>query len=322
MRKELLISAAGLLLAGSGTAYSACTPVLDCATLGYKYSSSECSGSGVACPFDTTKYFCNKSATCNYTITAANCLSQCKTVGSNACAKNGTVYYESCGSSYCSPDQTCSGSVCSSSSSTYGGPCCSRQDFCSGPVTAYQSCKETYNLRDCTPEFGNSDAVCAEGNISCKNLGSVIRFGGGYNNFVVHYISCSGCNYTYTKETCATLCKNVGSKSCTVGGKTYYESCGASLCKSNEKCIFRNYSHSECVTTEGTSGSCCQPNFMYKDDECRQYANNPALGAMPARCRCTGYPSCYELEAKCHSIGGGGYISSSSSAVAGYICHL
>ena len=99
MRKGLLMSAAGLLLAGSGTAYGACTPVLDCASLGYKYSSSECSGSGVACPFDTSKYFCAEP--CTYTVTKATCDSQCKNVGDKACTKNGTVYYESCGSSKC-----------------------------------------------------------------------------------------------------------------------------------------------------------------------------------------------------------------------------
>ena len=115
MRKGLLLSAAGLLLAGSSTAYGACTPVLKCASLGYKYSSSECSGNGVACPFDTSKYFCAEP--CTYTVTKATCDSQCKNVGDKACTKSGTVYYEACGSSKCGADEQCSSGSCVSTCS-------------------------------------------------------------------------------------------------------------------------------------------------------------------------------------------------------------
>ena len=55
MRKEWLLSLSGLLFAVQQPAYAACTPALDCAELGYKYSSSECAGVGVRCPFNTSK---------------------------------------------------------------------------------------------------------------------------------------------------------------------------------------------------------------------------------------------------------------------------
>ena len=130
MRKGLLLSAAGLLLAGSSTAYGACTPVLKCASLGYKYSSSECSGSGVACPFDTSKYFCAEP--CTYTVTKATCDSQCKNVGDKACVKNGTIYYEACGSSKCGTGYTCTNGSCVSRSYSY--ECCDddcgNYDYC------------------------------------------------------------------------------------------------------------------------------------------------------------------------------------------------
>ena len=126
MRKGLLLSAAGLLLVGSSTAYGACTPVLKCASLGYKYSSSECSEGGLACPFDTSKYFCAEP--CTYTVTKATCDSQCKNVGDKPCVKNGTIYYEACGSSKCGTGYTCTNGSCTSTCNySYTAASCSSQ---------------------------------------------------------------------------------------------------------------------------------------------------------------------------------------------------
>lgn len=159
MRKGLLLSAAGLLLAGSGTAYGACTPVLDCTSLGYKYSSAECSGSGVACPFNTSKYFCAEP--CTYTVTKSSCDSQCKNVGDQACTKNGTVYYESCGSSKCGADEQCS-----------GGSCVSTCSYTVTEASCTSQCKNT-NGTPCTrggvkyyPSCGSSK--CSSGQ-TCSN---------------------------------------------------------------------------------------------------------------------------------------------------------
>ena len=164
MRKGLLLSAAGLLLVGSSTAYGACTPVLKCASLGYKYSSSECSGSGVACPFDTSKYFCAEP--CTYTVTKATCDSQCKNVGDKGCTKNGTVYYEACGSSKCSSGQTCSNGTCVS-------PC----SYTITEASCTSQCRST-NGTPCTrggvkyyPSCGNSKCASGQGcyNSTCYN---------------------------------------------------------------------------------------------------------------------------------------------------------
>ena len=193
MRRGLLLSAAGLLLAGSGTAYGACTPVLDCVSLGYKYSSSECSGSGVACPFDTSKYFCAEP--CTYTVTKATCDSQCKNVGDKACTKNGTVYYESCGSSKCGADEQCS-----------SGSCVSTCSYTVTEASCTSQCKST-NGTPCTrggvkyyPSCGSSK--CSSGQ-TCSN--------GTCHSPVATSGYCCGYSGCSTNES---WCQNNYSKSC------------------------------------------------------------------------------------------------------------
>ena len=160
MRKGLLMSAAGLLLAGSGTAYSACTPVLDCASLGYKYSSLECSGSGVACPFDTSKYFCAEP--CTYTVTKATCDSQCKNVGDKACTKNGTVYYESCGSSKCGTGYKCTNGSCTSTCNySYTAASCSSQCKSVGSTSCVKDGTTYYS--SCGSSLCSSGQTCSNG---------------------------------------------------------------------------------------------------------------------------------------------------------------
>ena len=160
MRKGLLLSAAGLLLAGSSTAYGACTPVLKCASLGYKYSSSECSEGGLACPFDTSKYFCAEP--CTYTVTKATCDSQCKNVGDKACTKNGTAYYEACGSSKCSSNQKCNNGACYKPVGTSRW-CCDYTEGCNSPS-------------NCRDRIGYPD--CSDVQASCRASGGTPRFRG------------------------------------------------------------------------------------------------------------------------------------------------
>ena len=200
MRKGLLLSAAGLLLAGSWTAYGACTPVLKCASLGYKYSSSECSGSGLACPFDTSKYFCAEP--CTYTVTKATCDSQCKNVGDKACMKNGTAYYEACGSNKCGADEQCS-----------SGSCVSTCSYTVTEASCTSQCKNT-NGTPCTrggvkyyPSCGSS--LCSNGN-AC------------YDGTCYHPVSTSGnccghatkCGYSGTSISTDDKCELFYGKSC------------------------------------------------------------------------------------------------------------
>ena len=59
MRKEMLITVAGMaLLAETADVRAACIPTQDCASLGYKYTAAQCPDGAIACPFDTSKFFC------------------------------------------------------------------------------------------------------------------------------------------------------------------------------------------------------------------------------------------------------------------------
>ena len=224
MRKGLLMSAAGLLLAGSGTAYGACTPVLDCASLGYKYSSSECSGSGVACPFDTSKYFCAEP--CTYTVTKATCDSQCKNVGDKACTKNGTVYYESCGSSKCGTGYKCTNGSCTSTCNySYTAASCSSQCKSVGSTSCVKDGTTYYS--SCGSSLCSSGQTCNNGNCvanvnttgSCCGYTYSCGYSGGTSNSndsscqdgwgMSCYNKCKSYNYPNC-NTAQANCRNLG----------------------------------------------------------------------------------------------------------------
>ena len=217
MRKGLLLSAAGLLLAGSWTAYGACTPVLKCASLGYKYSSSECSGSGLACPFDTSKYFCAEP--CTYMVTKATCDSQCKNVGDKGCIKNGTIYYEACGSSKCSSELTCNNGTCvspcsytiteasctSQCRSTNGTPCTR------GGVKYYPSCGSS---------LCSSGQTCSNG--TCKSNVAT----SGYCCDDTYSYCGSSSRYSYCKSNSIYPdCSDMISSCSSSGGTPAYQEC-------------------------------------------------------------------------------------------------
>ncbi len=62
--KTVLLSSIGLLFPQMGVWATDCTPVPDCASLGYTKSASDCSGvTSIKCPFDTSKVFCQKKTT-------------------------------------------------------------------------------------------------------------------------------------------------------------------------------------------------------------------------------------------------------------------
>ena len=166
MKKGMLITVAGMaLLAGTADVRAACIPTQDCASLGYKYTAAQCPDGAIACPFDTSKFFCMEPQTCDYTYTAESCAANCQNVGSSSCVRNGTTYYASCGSSKCSSGQTCENGTCYSNVAK-GGWCCgydgcgyidSNDSYCLRNYgrTCYQQCK-SYGYPDC----GELQASC------------------------------------------------------------------------------------------------------------------------------------------------------------------
>jgi len=65
---------------------------------------------------------------------------------------------------------------------------------------------------------------------------------------------CKACSYSTIASDCSNQCKNVGSNSCSINGTTYYDSCGSSLCSSDQVCY---------------NGSCCTPDdFEWPEPAC------------------------------------------------------
>ncbi|MBP3516418.1 MAG: hypothetical protein J6K65_09415, partial [Alphaproteobacteria bacterium] len=99
--------------------------------------------------------------TCTYTTTASSCSSQCKNVGSSSCTKNGTTYYNGCGSSKCSSGQTCSNGTCVST--------CNLPN-CSSSVSSKPS-NSSYTTKTCTDCSGthtiNTGWSCNSGYHKC-----------------------------------------------------------------------------------------------------------------------------------------------------------
>ncbi len=127
------------------------TPVTDCATLGYKYEKSACSGQMTAvCPFNTEKAFCENP--CSYTITTSTCSSQCKSPAGKSCTRGGVTYYEGCNNFWCDSGEICSSGHCQIPTS---GWCC--YDFGSY-CGDYEYCRTRTTLPDCSSMISSCES--------------------------------------------------------------------------------------------------------------------------------------------------------------------
>ena len=220
-------AAAGGMVGGVAEVWAACIPTNDCAELGFKYSATDCSGEGLACSFDTTRYNCANP--CSYTIPAETCTSQCKNVGAKSCKRGNTTYYESCGTSTCSSGQTCENGACKNPTPSVPkeGKCCDdTHSYCVDSLD-YKYCKRYWNGPDC------SDIMA-----SCRAQGSTPRFqyclrgdpGGGAPTYYGYAIfscemsnstpkegNCCGsgyCGYNGTSHSADSRCQSKYGKSC------------------------------------------------------------------------------------------------------------
>ena len=109
--------------------------------------------------------------------------------------------------------------------------------------------------------------------------------------------------YTVTAETCAAECKNVGTKSCTKNGTTYYESCGASTCSSGQTC---ENGTCKAVPKEGYCcgySGCGYSGTSHSSDRWCQQAYGESCYS-----RCMKYyPACNDIQASCRAAGGASY---------------
>ena len=133
------------------------------------------------------------------------------------------------------------------------------------------------------------------------------------------------CDYTYTAESCAANCQNVGSSSCVRNGTTYYASCGSSKCSSGQTC-----NNGTCKSPAPTSGYCCGhindcgysggTSSSY-DSECKRIY----MKSCYEQCKYNGFPDCPDMFTSCRASGGtpvfqscggggGGFLSSPAMA--------
>ena len=112
------------------------------------------------------------------------------------------------------------------------------------------------------------------------------------------------CTYTITADTCSSQCLNVGTKSCTRGGVTYYESCGTSMCSSGKSCY-----NGTCYTPVAKSGYCCGyfngcgfsgGTSSSNASNCQSYYGRSCYN----QCKIYGYPDCNDMQASCRASGG------------------
>ena len=181
MKKGMLITVAGMaLLAETADVRAACIPTQDCASLGYKYTAAQCPDGAIACPFDTSKFFCMEPQTCDYTYTAESCAANCQNVGTSSCVRNGTTYYASCGSSKCSSGKSCYNGTCYSAANK-SGECCGYIYYCgySGGTSSSNdsNCRNYYDGRSCYEQcksYGYPD--CNDMHASCRASGGTPVF--------------------------------------------------------------------------------------------------------------------------------------------------
>ncbi len=254
MRPECTVSSmsctygcAGYNSCGKCTSCKSCPPSDPCSGVSCG-ANAYCSGGSCYCNSGYTgnaNSGCTKVDTCTYTTTASSCSSQCKNVGSSSCTKNGTTYYNGCGSSKCSSGQTCSNGTCVTSCVSGGSSSCSGQtSSCSSSQVQTASCKDCSG----TTRYTCRAKTCEEQGYryACNNSGYV---GKG-----------SPCDGKYKECDCAPgyqwLPTYPGSReqTCQIPDKTCSDSgyYGGSSCSS-----WSGYSFERCASEYGQMGSSC-----------------------------------------------------------------
>ena len=110
------------------------------------------------------------------------------------------------------------------------------------------------------------------------------------------------CDYTYTAESCAANCQNVGSSSCVRNGTTYYASCGSSKCSSDQTC-----ENGTCYSNVAKGGWCCgysSCGYSGTSHSNDRYCQINYGRSCYQQCKSYGYPDCNDMQASCRASGG------------------
>ena len=146
--------------------------------------------------------------------------------------------YNDCGDICYYPYEECCTPASSETGCTCGTYSCS--DGCGGTRTCCSSCPTSDDTiddgtdnTDDTDDTDNTDDTDGTDNTDDEE---------------------ESCSYSVTESECSSQCKNTGSNSCSINGTTYYDSCGSSLCSSDQVCY---------------NGSCCTPDdFEWPEPAC------------------------------------------------------
>ena len=221
---------------------------------GYTLSGLSCGGKYESCVCSRE---CCSDSMCgsNETCQNGSCVSldPCTgiTCGTNEVCSNGSCIcasgYKSCNGTCISNSSCCTNSDCGNNQTCSNGVCnCSSgYNSCNGTCISNSSC--------CTDSDCGADETCSNG--SCT----------------------STCSYTITAADCSSECKSAGSSSCVRGGTTYYASCGASKCGSDQSC------------SNGTCVDNCTP--LNDEENCK-------WGTKNCSDNCGGYRSCCKTAAE------------------------
>ena len=145
-----------------------------------------------------------------------------------------------------------------------------------GAVDAWAACIPTNDCAELGYKYSAAD---------CGGEGLACPFD------TTRYNCANPCTYTISANTCSSQCLNVGAKSCTRGGVTYYESCGSSKCSSGQTCnngtCERDMSGTEFLCCDDVGYGCrnrystCKANTSLGD--CSEVvASKRAQGCFPA----------------------------------------
>ncbi len=157
-----------------------------------------------------------------------------------------------------------------------------------GTVQSYAACTITPDCESLGYKYTQKE--CLHGSVACP-----------FDN--TKYFCFAPCtSYTYTAETCADECKNVGSDVCIRNGVTYYKSCGSSLCSSEQTC-----NNGTCVSPVAKSGYCCGYSvcgFSGTSNSSDSFCQRNYGRSCYQRCKSYGYPDCNDMQASCRASGG------------------
>ncbi len=130
---------------------------------------------------------------------------------------------------------------------------------CGTNVTQCKTCADNGGTADCSGQTTACGANQTETS-SCIDCNGTTR----YTCEDYEEEETETCSYSTTASDCSSQCKNTGGNSCVINGTTYYDSCGRSLCNSDQVC----YDGDCCTPDKPEEPECGCDDWREEDDGC------------------------------------------------------